>query len=666
MRPRGDHPGGPPRPGRPDRGDPRARVPSRRADVRGTGRDHAVPGSARSERHRGRGAHRPDAGQRPHRSRDHSRRSARHHRRRQPRTEPRGRLPRAVRRPSDRRPRRVVTTDTRIFTRPRPWSRIAGLGSIYGKTVRDSWRAALVIGGVASLFMIGTGAPYGFAPEFSTTALRQAFITGLTSLPPALRGLLGEPINLLTMGGFLSWRVGNFLPVMLGLWPVIALSGTIAGEAAKGRLDLLASTPQARQTIALEKLGGHVTAVVGSMLLLAAAIWLVGASFSKLPGDEIPASAALGQVALYGVMMLFVGGVAFATGPWVGRTRAMAFGLIALFASYLIYSYATLSPVLDALKPLSFFTWTAGHRPTAGVTDWPSLGALAAITVVLFAVGVVGFVRRDLGGVANVGWLRLPSLPAGITGPFTRQLADRTAIALAWGLGIGLYGVLIVASADAFSDMITKLPQIEALIEAIYPGLDLTQPSAVLQLTFFSFGSFIIGLAGATFLAGWAGDEGRRRLEVVLSTPRSRASWAMRSSVGVLAAIGVVTLVIAIIIGLAVVVQGGEPFAPVAGIAILGLAAAGFAGVGLAVGGLVRSSLAAGVTGVLIIATLLIDTLGAALKLPQWVLDLSIYKPLGQPMAGIFDPVGIFVATAMVVGGLVLCAVGFTRRDIGR
>ena len=79
-----------------------------------------------------------------------------------------------------------------------------------------------------------------------------------------------------------------------------------------------------------------------------------------------------------------------------------------------------------------------------------------------------------------------------------------------------------------------------------------------------------------------------------------------------------------------------------------------------------RSSLAAGVTGVLIIATLLIDTLGAALKLPQWVLDLSIYKHLGQPMAGIFDPVGIVVATVMVVGGLALCAIGFTRRDIGR
>ncbi len=559
-----------------------------------------------------------------------------------------------------------MTADTRVLSRPGPWSRIAGLGTIYGKTVRDSWRAALVVGGVASLFMIGTGAPYGFAPEFSTIELRKAFIAGLTSLPLALRGLLGEPINIETMGGFLSWRVGNTLPVLLGLWPVIALSGTLAGEAAKGSLDLLASTPQGRRTIALEKLAGHITAVVLAMLLLAATVWLVGAAFGSLPGDEIAISAALGQVTLYGVMMLFVGGVAFATGPWVGRTRAMAFGLIVLFASYLIYSYATLSPVIDALKSLSFFAWTAGHRPMAGVTDWPSVAALALATVVLFAIGAIGFARRDVGSIANVGWLRLPSLPAGIAGPFTRQLADRTGVAIAWGLGIGLYGVLIVASADAFSQMIVNLPQIAALIEAIYPGLDLTQPSAVLQLTFFSFGSFIIGLAGASFLAGWASDEGRRRLEVVLSTPRSRTSWSVRSGLGVLAAIGVVTLVIASLIGISVALQGGEVGDPVIGIGILGLASAGFAGVGLAVGGLVRSSLAAGVTGVLIVATLLLDTLGAALKLPQWVLDLSLYKHLGQPMAGIYDPVGIVVAIVMIVGGLAVCTIGLARRDIGR
>src|SRR5262245_19779437 len=478
-----------------------------------------------------------------------------------------------------------MTAEARVLTRPGPGSRILGLGTIYGKTLRDSLRAALVVGGVASLFMLGTGVPYGVSPEFSTVELRKAFIAGLTVLPPALRGLLGGPINLETMGGFLSWRVGNFLPVVLGLWPVIALSGTIAGEAAKGSLDLLASTPQGRRSIALEKLAGHVTAVILAMSLLATTIWAVGAFFAALPGYEIAVSAALGQVTLYGLMMLFVGGVAFATAPFVGRTRAAALGLLVLFASYLVDSYASLSDVLDRLSRLSFFDWTAGHRPMAGVTDWTSVAILAVLTVALLAFGTVAFGRRDIGAIANVGWLRLPSLPVGIRGPFGRQLSDRASLAIAWGLATGLYAVLVVGSAEAFSKLIDSLPQIEALIKSLYPDLDLHQPSGLLQLTFVSF---VLGLAGASFLAGWASDEGRRRLEVVLSTPRSRASWAFLSGLGVLAAIALMCAVVGAFIAAGVASQGGDVWPPIVGIAVLALAAAAFTGVGLAAGGLIH------------------------------------------------------------------------------
>ena len=71
-------------------------------------------------------------------------------------------------------------------------------------------------------------------------------------------------------------------------------------------------------------------------------------------------------------------------------------------------------------------------------------------------------------------------------------------------------------------------------------------------------------------------------------------------------------------------------------------------------------------TAVVVIATFLLDTLGAALDLPDGVLELSLYKHLGQPMAGVFDPVGIAVAAIMIAGGLTVCTFGLTRRDIGR
>ena len=548
--------------------------------------------------------------------------------------------------------------------RAMPWARVMGLRSIYAKTVRDSRRAALVVGGLGGLFMLATGVPYG--TEFGSMALRQQFIAGMTALPIALRGLLGEPIHIETLGGFLSWRVGNSLPVLLGLWSVLALSGTLAGEAAKGSLDLLAATPQSRRSIALQKLGGHITALTAAMVLFAVVTWLSGIAFAALPGDQFAFSAAAGQALLYGLLMLAAGSLSFAAAPFVGRTRALAFGLIALFGGYLINSYASLSPVIDGLRPLSWYAWTAGHRPLAGVTDWTSVGLLAAVTAAFLAIGVVAFERRDLGDSAALRWLRLPSLPAGIGGPFTRQLADRAGIAMAWGVGVGLYAILIIVSADAFAKSIASIPQIEALIKAIYPDIDLQQPSGLLQLTFFAFGSFILGLAGATFLAGWSSDEGRRRLDLVLAAPLSRVRWAIESGLGVLAAIGLMSLVVAAFVAAGVATQGGVVLDPVLGVGVLGLATAAYAGIGLAAGGLVRASLAAPVAAGLVIATFLLDTLGEALDLPDAVLDLSLYRHLGQPMAGAFEPVGIIAAAVLTFGGLLVGAWGLQRRDLDR
>ena len=541
-----------------------------------------------------------------------------------------------------------------------------GLRSIYAKTVRDSRRAAIAVGGVAGLFMLGTGAPYGAAPEFATLELRQQFIAGITALPLALRGLLGEPIAIETLGGFLSWRVGNTLPVIMGLWSVLALSGTLAGEAAHGSLDLLASTPQGRRSIALQKVAGHVTALAAAMVLLALITWFVGLAFASLPGDEISIGAALGQAALYGLLMLAAGSVAFAMAPFVGRTRAAAFGLITLFAGYLINSYASLSPTIDALRPVSWYSWTASHRPLAGVTDWPSMGLLAVVSVVLLGIGVLAFERRDLGDARALSWLRLPGLPAGTGGPFRRQLADRSAVALAWGLGTGLYAALIILSAEAFAKSIASIPQIAALIEAIYPDVDLQQPSGVLQLAFFAFGSFILGLAGASFAAGWATDETRHRLDLVLSTRVSRLRWAFASGLGVLAAIAVTTVTLAVMVGAVVATQGGSIVEPVLGVGVLGLAASAYTGLGLAAGGLVRASLAAPVTAGLVIATFLLDTLGEALDLPDAILDLSLYRHLGQPLVGTFDVAGVAAAVGLAVGGLVVATVGLARRDLDR
>ena len=111
---------------------------------------------------------------------------ARDRRRRQSRAEPRGRLPRPVRRaPESTRAPSGDGARRRVLDRPGPWSRVVGLGTIYGKTLRDSlvarargrWRRRPV--------HVRDRCAVRCAPEFATIELRRQFIAGLTALPLA-------------------------------------------------------------------------------------------------------------------------------------------------------------------------------------------------------------------------------------------------------------------------------------------------------------------------------------------------------------------------------------------------------------------------------------------------------------------------------------------------
>jgi len=89
-------------------------------------------------------------------------------------------------------------------------------------------------------------------------------------------------------------------------------------------------------------------------------------------------------------------------------------------------------------------------------------------------------------------------------------------------------------------------------------------------------------------------------------------------------------------------------------------------GIGLAVGGVVRPTLAAPVALGLGVVFYLLDTLGAALQLPDAILDLSLTKHLGQPMAGVFDVPGTVACAVLALGGVAVAAFGLRRRDVGR
>jgi ABC-2 type transport system permease protein len=549
------------------------------------------------------------------------------------------------------------------FTRVSRLSRVYGLGSIYGKTLRDSRLAILVFGGLLGGLMVVGGEAYGNA--LGTAADRLSMATMINDMPAAVKGMGGNPVNVATMGGAISWKYGPFFAMLAGLWSIMALSGTLAGEARSGSLDMIASTPFGKMRIAMEKLAAHLTGMVVAMSFLALCGWIVGVAFAALPGDEIPPQAAVGFALWVGLIGLASGSVAFALGPFLGRRGAAGIAAVVLVANYMLSGYQASIPAFVPPAHLAWMYWTYNHVPLAGQYDWFSLVPVAVAAAVLLAAGVVAFSRRDLGRTADVRGLGLPAASMGLRGPISRAFGDQLPLVLGWGIAVGAWGLLIAAVSRSFADEIAKLSGGTAdLIKSVAPGFDITTPGGFLQLAFMELVSVVIGLAAATFVATWASDETSGRLEMLLSTPLARARWAMRGAVGALLAILAMTAIIAVMTALGVALAGGDVATPFAATFALGLLAMAMAGVGFAVGGVFRTSIAAEAVAVLAIATFLIDLVVPALKLPDWVHQLALSSHLGQPMVGIWDPAGLVACAAIALGGLFLGAWGMNRRDV--
>jgi ABC-type transport system involved in multi-copper enzyme maturation permease subunit len=538
-----------------------------------------------------------------------------------------------------------------------------GLGSVFGKAVRDNRRTALALGILYTVIVVLTTSQ--IVAEFDTAAKRALMAAQLSALPVVFQGMLGQPIGIEHLGGFISWRILNFLPVMYGIWSIVALSGTLAGELARGSLDVLASTPVVRRRLALEKVGAHLVALALTILILGVGTYVAANAFASLPGDEVSAGAVAGHMALLFLMILAPGAAAFAVAPFLGRGGAIGVGAVALFGSFVVSSYASTVSAFRSIEGASYFHMTAAHRPLAGAWDWPSVGLLAAIVGVLLVVGIEVFARRDL-LVPSGNRLPAPRVRLWVRGPFSRGLGERLPAALSWGALLGLFGLVIGSSSDEFVAAIAQIPQMVEMVERMFPDADILSTAGFLQLAFFQEGIIILGLAAAFFVGGWASDEGERRLEVVLGAPIGRAAWALRSAASVLAAIAITVAVLAVALAAGTILQGDDPVRPVIGVAVLGLYGMALAGIGLAVGGLVRPSLAGPVTLMLGLGFYLYDLIGTILEWPSEVMDVALNRHLGRPMIGEYDEAGMLLLGAIAVGGVLLCAAGMRRRDIGR
>jgi ABC-2 type transport system permease protein len=429
-------------------------------------------------------------------------------------------------------------------------------------------------------------------------------------------------------------------------------------------MEFVAAAPRSRRRIALEKLSGHVLMLSVAMLVAFGSIAFAGATYPVLPGDEISVQSAFAYAAWMGLIALAGGALAFALAPFLGRGAAAGIAGFVTFAGFILNGYQAPVPALAPFANLTWWGWTQDHVALAGAYDWPAVLLVAVVTVVLLAIGVEAFARRDIGVTSSLPGPSTPRGLLGLGGPVGRATSLNLGAALAWGLGVGFFGLAMGAASRDFMEQIQDAPQFLELLRTVFPNVDYASAGGFLQLLFLEFGVILAGLAAATFVSGWASDENSGRLEMVLATPLARLRWAVAGGIGLLVSVAVFVTLTALGIGLGVASSGADLGTPLLGSLSLGLYGAALAGIGVAVAGVFGSRFATTFVVVFVIVTWFVQLLGPLLGLPDVVRQLALTSHYGQPMVGVWDPVGIVASVALAVGGIAVGAWAFARRDL--
>ncbi len=542
--------------------------------------------------------------------------------------------------------------------------RLYGFGSVYGKTIRDSRLAFIIAAGLLGSLPLIMGA--AITTIFPTPADRLGVDKLVGSMPASMVNLFGNATlmgeKLGTLGGYITWKYGALFALGTALWSILALSGTLAGEAARGSLDFVAVGPFGKRRIAIEKLAAHLTMLWLAMAIVAIMTFVSSNAFGNAAlGDTIPLSGAIGFALWAGFIAMCFGGLALALAPVLGRAGSAAVAGIAMVVLWMASGLDVGGPLVGA----SPFHWTVNHVPLAGFYDWTGLAAVGVVAVIFIVIGVELFSRRDLGVTAGLSFPSLPKSVLGVRGPVARAFGDQLPRALAWGLGMGVMGGLLASLVGSFARQVGSDTTITNAFGTIFPGFDFATAGGWLQLYVALF-YIAAGFAATTFVSKWASDETDGRLEEVLAVPMTRARWVIAGGVAAVIAVVLMTAIIAIGIGLGALAGGASAGDAILGSASLGIFAVAIVGIGVAVGGLWRTSLAAEIAALVVVATYLIDLLSPALKLPDWFYQLALTAHMGQPMIGQWDPVGIVASVVIAVGGILIGAWGVTRRDVAR
>ncbi len=266
-----------------------------------------------------------------------------------------------------------------------------------------------IIGWGLGIFLLGL-----FLLPFYETMVEQQdqFQQLLESYPPAMTAFFGDLSEMATPHGYLGAEYFALMPVILGIFAVLAGSGLLASDEERGTLDLILAHPVSRTML----FAGRVLAFVAATILMFFVGWLglvlptlwvnFDASWLEI---ALPFVSLLGVILVFGTMALFLSMVLPSRG-----LAAMLSGILVVL-SYFITSLARIDDRLEALARLSPLNYYQSGNAMLGLNGSWLAGLLAVAALFTLAAWWL-FERRDIRVAGEGGWrLALPRRRAAAT-----------------------------------------------------------------------------------------------------------------------------------------------------------------------------------------------------------------------------------------------------------
>ena len=525
-----------------------------------------------------------------------------------------------------------------------------------------------IIGWSALAFVnsvLRVGAFYGIAGH--TAADRAAFGATIQAVAPQFTVLLPAPLRADTVAGYVEY--GAFLPlsIMFAIWAMTSATGAARGDEERGVVEAALATGLSRPTLVLARIAGFAIAIT-----VAAALAVLGYGMAvTVGGDAFDIPSLIEEALLLIAFGISCYALSFLLVQFTAARVATASAGILLLALFLINSLSRTYTSLSTWRWLSPFRYLDISRPLppGGSFDTHALMALLGISLVAGVAAAEAFARRDLGSplvrlparvhatsydATRAPWWRIPVV---------RGLYDRRIALIAWSAGLSGLAVIFVSLTKTIVDPLLSVralaPYFEAFVHgSVYP--------AFLGFVWFNMAQLLFAAFAITHVARWSAEDTDGRLEMILSQPQSRVGVLVER----MTVLAIGALVIAAVSGEAVFYASHRQGIDLNGqrLAAASLMFVPFALVFASVGSLLAAwnpRAAVGLLGAVAFASYMDVEVGALLKLPGWVQDLSAFKLYGKPLLNGVDGRSLTLMLLVVAAGVGSSILVLHRRDIG-